>query len=796
MTEFAAVRPLLRASWITSLINFPITITDGVDMNARSTPAHNRKSASRMTPRPHQEEALKAIREATGDRALVVMACGTGKSLVAREVARERFAPTVLVTVPTLALAEQIYQGWAAEFPGELDALIVCADSAVGGTAVPVTVAPDRIAEFLTSTQSVRMRLLISTYHSVGRIAEAYSLHSLPPLDLAVLDEAHHTAGRAGKKYSIVLDNERIPADFRLSLTATSLIHEDSDGTADVVSMDDETLYGKRVFELTTGSAIQRKLLADYEVAIVLVSDADVHAALLRQESSHAGAGGGDTAMVAAQIALSRTMREHDLQSVIAFHSRVARSKRFSATLGEIGAATADVRITSLHMDGSTPAVARTAQLELLARPASGQHVVLNNVRTLTEGVDVSGVGGVCLVDPKSSQTDIVQAVGRALRLHPDHDRPALILLPVYLAPGESPQAVLEASSFQHVWRVLATLRDQDERMDAALTVARRCLGGETSEPRDNTKVRSVLPDRVKIYSSADVDSSFVNALGVRVLERSTEDWYHFYGLLERYVAAHGHAVVPSSNEAGTLGSWAKYQRRFHAAGKLLPKRAALLESQSGWTWRLADAKRERGRKELKAFVTEHGHAGVPRGHVTASGYRLDHFVTLVRNRRRYSLMDAEEIAYYEALPGWMWHVHDAKFERFLQHLDQFITQYGHARIPQHYKSELNGETFELGHAVSSKRARYRKGTLPDGQAEALEKRPEWAWDGLAAVWEANFNALAGWAAKHDNIKVPFDKPVDGFNVYRWLLQQKKLIRQGKLAKDRRLRLEALPGWF
>ncbi|MFJ4003917.1 Helicase associated domain protein [Streptomyces sp. NPDC090023] len=769
--------------------------TGQADLDIRSAPAHGHSGASRMTPRPQQEEALRAIRETLEDRALVVMACGTGKSLVARATAVDRAARTILVTVPTLALADQIFKGWVSHFPG-LDALIVCSDAAVGGTAAPVTVEPGQIADFLAPERSARVRLLISTYHSVGRVAEAFALHALPPLDLIVLDEAHHTAGRAGKAYSVVLDNARIPAAFRLSLTATSRIHEGSDGTTDSVSMDDEKLYGRRVFDLTFGSAIHRKLLSDYQVAIVLVSDQDVHATLLAQNGgTRASYAASDAATVAAQIALSQAMREHDLRQVIAFHSRVARSKAFSATLGEIGSTSADVRIDSLHMDARTPAATRTAQLETLASPVHGRRVVLNNVRTLTEGVDVSSVDGICLVDPKTSQTDIVQAVGRALRLHPDHDRPALILLPVYISPGESPQAVLEASSFRHVWRVLAILRDQDERMDAALTTARQRL---SSAQTDNAgDARPVLPEKVKIYGSTNIDANFVAALGVHVLENTTEDWYHFYGLLERYAATHGHTAVPTSVESGSLENWAARQRSLYAAGKLLPKRVALLEAQPGWTWRLAEFKRELGRTELERFVAEYGHARVPRGYaVSKTGYRLDNFVTLARNRYRAGQMDTEEIAYYEALPNWMWHAHDAKFEAFLQHLDDFIAEHGHARIPQTYKVEKNGISFALGHTVGRKRSEYRKGILSQAHAKALEERPEWIWDGLAAQWEVSFEILAAWADEHGDVKVPFDQSVNGVGIYRWMLQQKRLIRDGAQPEERRVRLEALPGWF
>ncbi|MDW4912551.1 DEAD/DEAH box helicase [Streptomyces californicus] len=765
-------------------------------MNASRTRASSSGSALHLTPYPHQEEALEAVAQAGeegAERALVVMACGTGKSLVGRETARRRSATSVLVTVPTLALAEQVHRGWAADFPGTLDTLIVCSDSAVGGGGVPVTVDPVQVGAFLSAPEAGRTRLVISTYQSVGRIAEAYASHALPPLDLIILDEAHHTAGALGKPSAIVLDNDRIPAAFRLSLTATSRVHEGADGTADVISMDSETQYGKRIHDLTFGAAIHRNLLADYEVAIVLVSDEDVHALLQKEAASQTGS--GDFSTLAAQIALARAMRERELRSVIAFHSRVARSKKFSDTLGAIGTASADVTITSLHMDATTPSSKRAEQLATLSQPTGQARVVLNNVRTLTEGVDVTSVDGICLVDPKSSQTDIVQAVGRALRLHPDHDRPATILLPVYVASGENPQAVLEASAFHHVWRVLATLRDQDERMDAALTAARRRLSSEPTSGDINA--HDVLPEKVKIFGSTTADPRFLRALGVHVLENTTEDWYRWFGLLELHVAQHGHAAVPFSTEAGTLGAWAARQRSLRAAGKLAPHREELLSAQSGWTWSIADFKREQGRAELEAFVAAHGHGRVPRGFVSpATGYRLDNFVALARIRYRDKLMDAEEIAYYEALPGWMWHVHEAKFELFLKYLDEFITKHGHARVPQPHKVlGKDGTTFALGHTVSRKRTAYRKGTLPPGQAEVLEQRPEWMWDGHAAAWEASFEVLAKWASQHRDLKVPFDEAVDGVRIYRWLLKQKALIREGKQPAERRRRLEALPGW-
>ncbi|KAB7839472.1 hypothetical protein FRZ00_21255 [Streptomyces mobaraensis] len=109
--EISGSTSLRQASSFVDPFNLLIIITDGADVNDRGTPVRGHKAASRMVPRPHQEEALRAIRETSESRALVVMACGTGKSLVARETANTRAPGAVLVTVPTLALADQIYRG-------------------------------------------------------------------------------------------------------------------------------------------------------------------------------------------------------------------------------------------------------------------------------------------------------------------------------------------------------------------------------------------------------------------------------------------------------------------------------------------------------------------------------------------------------------------------------------------------------------------------------------------------------------------------------------------------------------
>ena len=47
---------------------------------------------------------------------------------------------------------------------------------------------------------------------------------------------------------------------------------------------------------------------------------------------------------------------------------------------------------------------------------SNDQRRILSNSRCLSEGVDVPSLDGIAFIDPRQSQIDIIQAVGRAIR--------------------------------------------------------------------------------------------------------------------------------------------------------------------------------------------------------------------------------------------------------------------------------------------------------------------------------------------------------------------------------------------
>ena len=118
----------------------------------------------RKTPLPHQAEALANILAALRehDRATALMACGTGKTLVALWVAERVGVRNILVLVPSLALLGQTLHEWAREtsWPA-LAHLCVCSDPAVRSDRDEIILRSSDL-DFPVSTDGAQVRAFLA----------------------------------------------------------------------------------------------------------------------------------------------------------------------------------------------------------------------------------------------------------------------------------------------------------------------------------------------------------------------------------------------------------------------------------------------------------------------------------------------------------------------------------------------------------------------------------------------------------------------------------------------------------
>ena len=438
----------------------------------------------------------------------------------------------VLFLVPSLSLLSQTLTEWTQESAVALHSFAVCSDSDVGKKRkadddevrvfthelrYPATTDPARLAlEMTRRHDGEHMSVVFSTYHSIETISKAQKEHGLPAFDLIVCDEAHRTTGATfadedESNFVKVHDAAFIQADKRLYMTATPRIYGSSakateeQGGVTLCSMDDEALYGPELYVINFSEAVRRGLLCDYKVVVLAMSESHVNKRLQGLlTSSDNDLRVDDAAKI---IGCWKALAKQDMQEqlvgdtdpmrrAVAFcqvieHKKGAKvhkvsSKQIAGMFQAVVEAyqdsendlTDEQRAMSAytlacqadHVDGSMNASEKESRLAWLKEePPENTCRILSNVRCLSEGVDVPALDAVLFLTPRNSQVDVVQSVGRVMRIAPGKKR-GYVVLPVVIPAGVEPEAALnDNKTYSVVWQVLNALRAHDDKFDAMI---------------------------------------------------------------------------------------------------------------------------------------------------------------------------------------------------------------------------------------------------------------------------------------------------------------------------------------
>jgi superfamily II DNA or RNA helicase len=774
---------------------------------------HLRSAKRKKKPTPHdyQEEAISAVAKGfkTDDRGQLIMACGTGKTFTTLWIKEQLKSQNTLVLLPSLNLLAQTVREWTFASKSKLDVLCVCSDQSVGrkrdddeatqsvsDVPFPVTSSIADIRDFLKGSGD---KVIFSTYQSSDLIADAQRGRGLELFDLAVADEAHRCAinGKPGSPFATILDDKRIKAKRRLFATATPRTYTASVKKAaeergvEVVGMDDESVFGRQFHTLTFGEAIKHEppLLTDYQVVIVGVDDAMIADWIESRElvTSEGSDVETDAETLAAQIGLLKTIKDYNLKRVISFHSRVKRAKDFAEDIG--GAA----EIVDKHhlpqetlradfVSGKMSTSDRGDKLKKLKQIGADEVGLLANARCLSEGVDVPSLDGVAFIDPKNSQVDIIQAVGRAIRLS-GNKTVGTIVLPVFIKDGEDAEERIEASNFKPIWWVLNALKAHDDVLVDELDAIRTEMGRRGASAAGSEAIPKIVLDL-----PTSVDASFADALKTHLVVRTTASWNFWFGLLERFVEQHNTAWVPVSDRAFAgydLRRWTASQRT--RKSMLTEDQTRQLEALPNWIWDVNDYKWEEGCSHLKDYSTLFKDTLVPRDYKSPDGYALGSWVSNQRTLK--ATLSSERKKLLEQMPCWTWDARAAKWELGFQHLQEYVDIKGVAAPPAKHKTPTG---FNLGGWVD--RQRQNVDGITHERKSRLEKLPGWTWEVLRENWELGYAQLLEYVELNGNALVPAEFVTkNGFKLGGWV--RHKRLSKSEISSEQVLLLNEVKEW-
>jgi superfamily II DNA or RNA helicase len=460
------------------------------DLNAEDWAAIQARIESREVafaarlPRPHQQvamtDAIIHFVENGASRGRLIMPCGTGKSLAAFFIAEQLNAQTIVVAVPSLALIAQSLKDWTREFlaRGEVpDWFVVCSaddvgdisdDDHVGDTyehGLETDTSVEAIAAWVRRTKGSRRRVVFVTYQSGPKFAEAAREVDLT-VDFMILDEAHKTVGARHKKYAYLIFDENVKASRRMFMTATERVPQIEDDR--VLSMDDVAIYGEQFHLLAYKAAVEQKIICDYEIVVMAVSQSDIAELVRKNKLVNTGVDGLDEAQamrLATGIALKKMYQDRDVKHAISFHSSIFKAEQFREQQEALNAVeTLGPSGVNLHISSK---LTTTQRKRLMREFQTYERALMTNARCLTEGVDIPAIDCVVFADRKNSTVDIVQAAGRAMRTAPGKDK-GYILIPLVVGDdvdAEGIEIFAKTSGFREVTRIVAALSMNDERI-------------------------------------------------------------------------------------------------------------------------------------------------------------------------------------------------------------------------------------------------------------------------------------------------------------------------------------------
>lgn len=388
----------------------------------------------------------------------IIMACGTGKSLTAYWICVKLNCKKILVLVPSLYLLDQLGKNFIDQAYAENKQFNFCfigSDLNIPHYKLFNRKEKDKIKKFIDDNNDF---IMFSTYQSCD-ILKNFSF------DLIIFDEAHRTASIPKIKNNTADDESKLmysgfnimvsqynanPNVLKLFMTATEKIcnNAPNDDNIEVISMDNENLYGKVLHHLSIRDAINLNALCNYKI-IIHQEDIDN---LQIPNLDHINFK-NKIQYYAKSVILKKSSETYGLNHIITKHSTCQNAYIFSKLLSFV----MNKEFKIFYIDGKTSIKKRN---NIIQQFIDNKYAIICQAEVMKEGVNLIICDTVYPVDEMESSIDILQFLGRMLRLFPSK-KMAYMILPMLTSKNED--IINEKKEYNNVRLIARAISYEDE---------------------------------------------------------------------------------------------------------------------------------------------------------------------------------------------------------------------------------------------------------------------------------------------------------------------------------------------
>jgi len=459
-------------------------------------------------PNDAQQKALDFLQEYPDEQEYTLqIPTGVGKSFLIMD--KIYLNDRVMIVFPRLALLSQFYRDYISKYLSQRAVIAECTDQKdIKDTAKKDVDCYKSLSKKRTLKDEDEI-IILTTYHSFS-----YAINKYEYLDTTIFDEAHH---RSEAKIIEFLDNptnkEKCGVIYNFSATC------------------DEEVNEGVLFQYPFQEAIKNHLIRDFSVHVMICSQKNRKP----KNPQH----------FVKQVERIAQLSKQKNPKYMAFSAFSTAEKENRSNVTEVVKEWSS--FNEFWVKGITGNTKPNDREKIFKDFADhkGSFATLVSCRTLGEGIDIPNVNGAVFIDPRSSTREIIQIIGRALRLFRDskgiplpweQQLPAIIVLPVYIDTDEYGSidndqdrdnflrdAVenQEKGSFATVLNVASALREHNPEMSEL------CLFYPQGCPsKDIPEIRQYLGTQGYRIQEVPADGNcFFSCLAKAIPEKSAGDW-------------------------------------------------------------------------------------------------------------------------------------------------------------------------------------------------------------------------------------------------------------------------------